>query len=173
MRLRFDEQDAERAWNDWGCNCGPAALAAALNMTLDDVRTHMGPFEQRGYTNVTNMRESIASAGGRITRTFTNWPPVGTGLVRIQWGGPWIIDGKPARWAARASHWVATYRNPQSYLFVFDINGGLRHVDSWEAEIVPLIIQSIKRADGKWSISHSFGVTVDAHAAMAAKGAGE
>jgi hypothetical protein len=158
VKLFFDEHDAERAHTAWGCNCGPSALAACLGRTLDQIRPYMGEFEQRGYTNVTNMRESIARAGARIVRSYEKWPPVGVGLVRIQWGGPWIIDGKPARWAARASHWVATYRSPQSYLYVFDINGGLRDVDSWESEIVPLIVASIKRADGKWSISHSWGI---------------
>lgn len=157
-QLAFDENDAQRAYETWGCSCGPAALAAVMGMTLDEVRPHMGPFEQRGYTNVTNMRESVASAGGRIVRTYQGWPPVGVGLCRIQWGGPWIVDGKPQRWAATASHWIATYRNSGSWLYVFDINGGLRNVDSWEAEIVPAIIASIKRADGTWSISHSWGI---------------
>lgn len=159
MKLRFDEHDARRAFDEWGCNCGPSALAAALDKTLDEIRPHMGPFEQRGYTNVTNMRDAIASAGGRIVREYEpGWPPVGAGLVRIQWGGPWIIDGKPARWAARASHWVATVRTRESHLYVFDVNGGLRIIDLWESEIVPAIVASIKRADGRWSISHSWGI---------------
>lgn len=156
--LRFTQGDSVRAYSDWGCNCGPAALAFALRMTLDEIRQHMGPFEQRGYTNVTNMRESLSSAGGRITRTYEGWPPDGIGLVRIQWGGPWIIGGKPARWAARATHWVASQRVCGSRLNVFDINGGLRSYASWEQEIVPAIVASIKRADGSWFISHSWGI---------------
>lgn len=156
--LRFGGADVIRASADWGCNCGPAALAFALGMTLDEVRPHMGPFEQRGYTNVSNMREAICSAGGRIVRSFEGWPPVGVGLVRIQWGGPWIIDGKPARWAARASHWVAPQRVGGSRLNIFDINGGLRSYESWAQEVVPAIVASIKRADGTWSISHSWEI---------------
>ena len=36
MTPRFTLDDAERAWRDWGCNCGPGALAATMGMTLDD-----------------------------------------------------------------------------------------------------------------------------------------
>ena len=159
MKLYFGEQDVIRANKQWGCNCGPAALAAALGLTLEQVRPFMGPFELRGYTNVINMRQSIAEAGGSIVRTYEGWPPIGVGIVRIQWGGPWIINGKPARWAARQSHWVATWRNPQSWLYVFDVNAGLQPIDVWEDSVVPAIVQSIKRADGKWTISHSWGIT--------------
>src|SRR4051812_12786361 len=125
MKLRFDKPDAEQAHAEWGCNCGPSALAAALGLKLNEVRKVMGPFEQRGYTNITNMRESLAAAGGRITRCYESWPPVGIGLVRIQWGGPWIINGRPARWAATATHWIATDRDRESRLSIFDINGGI------------------------------------------------
>lgn len=158
MKLRFDEHDAKQAFTEWGCNCGPAALAATVGLTLDEVRPFMGPFEQRGYTNITNMREAIAAVGARISRCYESWPPVGIGLVRIQWGGPWIIDGKPARWAATATHWISTWRDQQSWLYVFDINGGIRPADSWEKEIAPIIMANIKRADGTWSISHSWGI---------------
>lgn len=158
MLLKFDEHDAQRAYDEWGCNCGPSALAAALGMTLDEVRPHMGPFEQRGYTNVSNMQAAILSAGGRISRMYSSWGPVGSGVARIQWGGPWIIDGKPARWAARASHWVAWFRTRESHLYIFDINGGIRIIDLWETEIVPLIIASIKRADGTWSLSNCWEI---------------
>ncbi len=159
LRLQFTRDDAQRSHDAWGCNCGPAALAAAMNMTLDEIRPHMGAFEKRGYTNVTNMREAIASAGGRIAQDYRrNWPPIGIGLVRIQWGGPWIINGKTARWAATATHWVATVRTRESFLYVFDINSGLRIVDQWESETVPRIVASIKRADGTWNISHSWGI---------------
>lgn len=158
MKLLFGSDDCRKAHDDWGCNCGPAALAFALGKTLDEIRPFLGPFEDRRYMNITNMRNSISDAGGRVTREYKGWPPVGVGLVRVQWGGPWIIDGKPARWAATATHWVATYRDPQSWLYVFDVNGGLKLADQWEKEIVPLIVASIKRADGRWTISHSWGV---------------
>ena len=37
---RFTLSDAERAYDDWGCNCGPAALAAICGMTLVPVYTN-------------------------------------------------------------------------------------------------------------------------------------
>lgn len=33
---------------------------------------------------------------------------------------------------------------------VFDINGGIMAVHRWESEIVPAIVETIKRADGGW-----------------------
>src|SRR5262249_24538420 len=137
-QLKFDQQTARRAYDEWGCNCGPSALAAVMGLSLDEIRPCMGPFEQRRYTNITKMREAIQAAGGRITRCYKSWPVAGYGLVRIQWGGPWILNGKPARWAARATHWIATFRDCGSNLYIFDVNGGIRGVDSWEREIVSL-----------------------------------
>lgn len=158
MKLKFDHTDARLACDAWGCNCGPAALAAATAKTLDDVRPFLGAFESRGYMNITMMREAIDRVGWRIVRSGTSWPVEGVGLVRIQWGGPWIIGGKPARWASTATHWVATYRHTSSHLYVFDINGGLMCVEHWELEVVPKILESIRRADGTWSISHGWQI---------------
>lgn len=158
VKLKFDEHDARKANDEWGCNCGPSALAAAFDLSLDEVRSHMGPFEVRGYTNITNMRNAIASVGGVVARQYDGWPPVGRGLVRIQFGGPWIINGKPAMWAAKATHWIATYRTEGSWLYVFDINSGIVPVSTWEEETVPRLTNNIKRADGTWNITHSWGV---------------
>jgi hypothetical protein len=34
MNLRFTAVDAERASDEWGCNCGPSALAAITGRSL-------------------------------------------------------------------------------------------------------------------------------------------
>lgn len=36
--LRFTLEDAQRASQEWGANCGPGAIAAIMGMTLDEVR---------------------------------------------------------------------------------------------------------------------------------------
>jgi protein gp37 len=52
---RFSAADVERANAEWGANCGPAAIAAIMGMTLDEVRPHLGDFESKHYTNPTLM----------------------------------------------------------------------------------------------------------------------
>jgi len=47
----IDAAEAQTAWDVWGCNCGPGAIAAILNMRLDEVRPLMGDFESKRYTN--------------------------------------------------------------------------------------------------------------------------
>ena len=48
---RFTLEDAERAGDEWGLNCGPAAIAAMNGLTLEELRPHLGDFEQKRYTN--------------------------------------------------------------------------------------------------------------------------
>ena len=165
--LKFDHDDAQRASDEWGCNCGPSALAAILGRRLDEVREacEAVQFTERGYMSPTMMRMAIAKLGAKIVfarvKPGLQWESGNTfakhGLVRIQWGGPWIIDGKAARWASCQTHWIATCWSDNE-LSVFDINGGLMHYDHWLAEVVPAIIKSIKRADGKWYAANSWEI---------------
>jgi hypothetical protein len=153
----FTEDDAKRAFDEWGANCGPTALAVCLGMTLDAIRPHMGDFEAKKYTNPTLMRECVARAGGRIIGTIKDWTE--HGLVRIQWHGPWTASGANPRWAYRLTHWVHAKRTGGVNRWVFDVNGGWRSLDSWVRNIVPAIVASIPRADGKWSITHGWEVS--------------
>ena len=41
MLTPFTEEDAYRAYNEWGANCGPGAVAAIMGMSLDEVRPIM------------------------------------------------------------------------------------------------------------------------------------
>ena len=43
----FTHDDAQRAWDRWHCNCGPSALAAVLQVNVNDVRKHLVGFEQK------------------------------------------------------------------------------------------------------------------------------
>jgi hypothetical protein len=69
-------------------------------------------------------------------------------LVRIQWTGPWCRGGN-WKWAARQTHWIATWAERGVWL-LFDCNGGIRGLSSWEQEIAPKLIAMHPRADGGW-----------------------
>jgi uncharacterized protein (DUF433 family) len=109
---RFTLADLERAAAEWSCSCGPTALAAICNLTLDEVRPHFPGF--RGWCNPTMMFEALASLRRATGRRWSKkivavgwpepWPRYG--LVRIQWEGPWTEPGANPRWAYRHTHWV-------------------------------------------------------------------
>jgi hypothetical protein len=53
----FTEQDAQKAYDDWGANCGPNALAFAMGLHIDKVKGLIRGFDSRGYTSPTMMRQ--------------------------------------------------------------------------------------------------------------------
>lgn len=157
---RFSEQDADRAFNEWGANCGPSALAAILNMTLDEVRPHMGDFEQKHYTNPSLMNAALRSTGKPWRKIGAVWPAYG--LVRVQWEGPWTEAGVPMRARYRFTHWIgATTRTTP--IAIFDINcinngTGWCSLDDWQRVIVPYLTGLYPSANGKWHITHAIEV---------------
>lgn len=162
--LRFTLEDARRASQEWGANCGPGAIAAVMNMTLDEVRPFLGDFETKRYTNPTLMRETL----GRIGRQYfylkppLTWPQYG--LARIQWHGPWMQEGVPIGARYRKTHWVASWRTAKRGIGIFDINamdaGGWISLEHWGNTLVPwLLKEAVPYADGKWSITHAIEVS--------------
>jgi hypothetical protein len=160
-------EDAVRAYDEWGCNCGPAAIAATLGLTLDQVRPHMGDFEAKGYTNPTLMWRALQSIGVRFAYRVghlgrENWPSFG--LARIQWEGPWTKPGVPPRAAYRNTHWVGVNARNRERVGIFDINAlgngtGWCAAADWIAHIVPWILKEcVPRADGGWHITHAVHV---------------
>ncbi len=157
--VRFDLAAAEHAADAWGCNCGPGALAAMTGLTLDEVRPCLGDFEVKRYTNPTLMFETLRRLGVSYTverRLPLDWPR--HGLVRIQWGGPWMADGVPIGARYRQTHWVGA-RHTRGRAEVFDINcinvGGWVPMDTWTAVVVPwLLREAVPRADGSFSLTH-------------------
>ncbi len=154
----FTEQEANAAYHAWGANCGPNALAVCLNMTLDQIRPHLGDFEVKRYMSPTMMKFAIASVGAVFKNLYsTSWPQ--HGVARIQWCGPWTEPGVNPKWAYRQTHWVHSRRKSQTEVWVFDVNGGWRSLASWEKEIVPGLTASVPRANGKWFLTHGWEVT--------------
>jgi hypothetical protein len=143
--IAFSSDDLDRAHAEWGCNCGPAALAACLNRTPDDIRPHLGDFERRGYMNVPGMRAAIRSAGAILQPKPAG--QIAHGLIRIQFTGPWMAPGVPPAAACRYTHWVAA-QTFGGLNWIFDVNGGWQVEDEWKDAIVPRLIESYRRADG-------------------------
>lgn len=165
-RPRFTAEDADRARDEWGANCGPGAIAAICGLTLDELRPHMGDFEKKGYTNPTLMLEVLERIGVRFRSRglASNVPSLDFpryGLARIQWTGPWTKPGVPARAAYRHTHWVGAAIDPARGVGIFDINAigngsGWLSLADWSAILVPWLLEEcVPRADGGWFITHA------------------
>lgn len=163
---RFNAQLADLAHKQWGSNCGPGALAGISNLTLDEVRPHMGDFEQKGYTNPTLMFDCLRSVcAARVIvgwrkRRDKEWP--GYGLARIQWEGPWTLPGVPPRARYRHTHWVGFQRIADES-WCFDINaisvGGWITLKEWRQHLVPWLLRECEpQASGCWHVTHSIEI---------------
>lgn len=157
----FTEDQAHAAFEEWGCNCGPAALAFACGVGLDEVRRAIPGFEEKRYTSPTMMKAALANLGREfdvVKTELRELPGSAFGydrpsLVRVQWTGPWTSPGANGRWAYQHTHWIATWRHLR-LPSVFDVNGGVMSQDRWNRKIVPLITGSISRADGGYFPTH-------------------
>lgn len=170
MNYSFDEAESDAAHKSWGFNCGPAALAFALQKKPDDVRAALVGFEQRRYTNPTMMEAALKTLRVKFHKVFN--PSGGKGmtnsryamwegpvsLVRIQFTGPWTADGANYKWASTHTHWVCCWVGDGAHL-VFDVNGGIMDAYRWENKIVPAIAATIKRADGGWYAANVWRLT--------------
>jgi hypothetical protein len=176
----FTMEEFEQANRDYGCNCGPSALAFALQVPLSEVRGQIPGFEERGYTSPTMMKSAVANLGRKFVAAVAdveNMFAPQIALVRVQWTGPWTKPGANAKWAYRMTHWTACWRTNRrcncrdsAFMeatcgqcgrtgeitsdFVFDCNGGIRSFESWKKEIVPLLTATYPRADGGWFATH-------------------
>lgn len=158
MNYPFTEEEARVAYDEWGCNCGPTALAFALQTSLDVTRRLIADFDQKRYTSPAMMLDALIASGRQwrdirpvdTSRMFQ----VGPSLVRIQWTGPWTQPGANPKWAYRQTHWITTFLVERQAAMVFDVNGGIMGFQRWQSEIVPLILKSYPRSDGGWHPTH-------------------
>jgi hypothetical protein len=166
--LRFTLEDADRANDKWGANCGPGAIAAIMGMTLDELRPHMGDFEQKHYTNPTLMWQILDRIGAvwKLAKPVKNFPSYG--LARVQWHGPWTAPGVPPRVAYRHTHWIAAQWSESKQEFgIFDINcmrsGGWVALSDWQDIIVPwLLKECVPKASGTFHLTHVVEIDRDA-----------
>lgn len=161
---RFTLEDAQRAGDAWGFNCGPGALCAVLHKTPDGIRPHLLTFEQKRYTNPTLMLDILRGLGVKFKQT--HWDNQGSllykrpalGLMRVQWSGPWCNPGVPMAARYRHTHWVGLCDGQ-----VFDINcmcaGGWVSWREWVEEVAPwLIKECCPKGDGRWWPTHILAI---------------
>ena len=174
--IRFTLADLEAASDTWGCNCGPAALAAILGLTLEEVRPRFGP-DWPGYTNPTAMFAALQRQAVRWTELRPGlsgaplpWPRFG--LARIQWEGPWTRPGVPIAARYRHTHWVGAgplfHASGSSAIpsktCIWDVNQLVGPCDGWAPlawwtlRTAPQLTADIPRASGGWSITHAIEV---------------
>jgi hypothetical protein len=155
----FTEEDSRAAYEAHGFNCGPNALAFALQFPLLEVLGRIPGFEEKRFTSPTMMKAGLANLGRNWTEhpfprmvagMFADKPS----LVRIQLDGPWCAEGANPRWAYRETHWIVAWKPRQ----IFDVNGGIMTFESWCDEIVPALLANNKRANGKWFPTHIWRV---------------
>ena len=167
-RVRFTLDEAQRAADEWNLNCGPASIAAVLGLTLENLRPHLGDFEQKGYTNPTLMWEILRNLKAPVIRVVNRepqWPAYG--LARVQWEGPWTAPGVPMRVRYRHTHWVGVCSDARGWTTpgwaeprIFDVNcmcvGGWVSLSEWSGAVVPWLVKQCEpRANGNWHLTHS------------------
>ena len=171
MNPLFTEKDANVAADNWGFNCGPAAVAVICGLTLPELRPNLGDFEAKRYTNPTLMAQILRNIGakvvefGRLNWRFemarvgrAPWPRYG--LARVQWEGPWTKEGVPMAARYRATHWVGTSYANQDNIGIWDVNclnngTGWVGLNEWVNTLVPWLLKECHpRADGKWHLTH-------------------
>lgn len=157
--LAYGVPEAQEAWEGWGANCGPWALAAVLGVDLNAVRELLPAFARRPFTKETDMRDALRRAGQDWVELSHGWPSFG--LVRVAWHGPWWDSPDPfAR--LRHSHWIATHDRVDGR-WVFDGNmiaiGGWARPDFWRAVCVPdLLAACDPLATGAWRVVDRFEI---------------
>jgi hypothetical protein len=164
--LRFTIEQAHAAADEWGFNCGPAALCAALELTPDEVRPHLDGFDRKRCTNPTMMWGALKSLGVKLNKTVlgpksrqTQLAFPSFGLARVQWGGPWCDPGRPPQAAYRHTHWVAAVGSLQPPA-IYDVNypGSWVALESWTEVLVREILEGLPKSDGRWWLTHSVEV---------------
>jgi hypothetical protein len=160
----FSEEDAERAAKEWGCNCGPTALAFATRRHIEAVKDAIPCFTEKGYTSPTMMKAGLANLKvkyramlcARNADSLLGELDQSLSLVRIQFTGPWTAPGMNPKWAYWHTHWIAAWREVSSMMLsatVFDVNGGIRLLTDWEDKILPALASGQKR-DGGYFPTH-------------------
>lgn len=170
----FTELESRAAFEAWGCNCGPAALAFALRVKPDDVRGLIPGFDAKKYTSPTMMADALAASGASWRRDrpadgkslFGLLSAACASLVRIQWTGPWTGPDANPKWAYRQTHWICGWVD-DGVRMVFDVNGGIRTLGNWEQNIVPPLLEAcVPNASGGWYPTHCWPVVPAARKAV-------
>lgn len=156
--------DTIEAYDVWGANCGPAALAALTRRTVMSLREHCQPW--KGYLSLASMLGALWSVkvahhvhrrDFKLTGKAHDPTRFGGRLSLIQWGGPWLREGIHPSAALCRTHWVAVRHRP---LCVYDVNADdWQDPEDWEY-VARTIMAEVPRCDGTWTVRGS--ILVDA-----------
>jgi hypothetical protein len=150
----YTPSDAQRAYDTWGANCGPAALAALLRRPVMTVLRFLDGFEGRRFMNPTQMQQALHTAQQpfRVRRRLD--PGVTYGLWFVQWEGPWTAPKVPARAAYPYTHWVGVAQTEDRGQMLYDVNaapwGSWVPKRGWDRVVVPAITHEIPQATGAY-----------------------
>lgn len=159
------ESDIDAAAHEWGANCGPAALAFAIQVPISLVRSLLPEFGLRRYTNVSMMASALRMA----RRPFETTAPTVSAmfssteisLVRVQWSGPWTATKPYPIWSYSHTHWIAAWQDGDSRSktrpMVYDVNCGICPFADWKSDLVPKFLARAKGRDG-WFPTHVWRV---------------
>lgn len=107
--LLFTKEESEIANRKWKATCGPHSIAAACGITLEEVRTALTDY--KGWMSPTMISQTLLALGKRYQlRKGMRTQELCDGINRIQWEGPWLDPGVPARVAYFHTHYVAHFQ---------------------------------------------------------------
>lgn len=133
--------DIDQANKEWGANCGPCALAAAIGKDLADVREALPGFSVRKYMNVTQMKDALKVL--KVQHRFA--AGYGDGLLHIQWGGFEIL---PTWVQYEHTHWIAVKGDA-----VFEVSAGeWVTFEEWKRVMPAAMKENVTGCNGKWSV---------------------
>jgi len=161
--LLFTPADSEAAYRAWGFNCGPAAIAAALGLTPSSVRPFLGE-DWRGFMSPTEVENAVARAGWLPLRAHRcpERPapgqmvtyPSGSGIVRVQFDGPWCDRGVPIGARYQRTHYAASHEDEAGRMWVFDVNAeDWMDLGRWREKLIPSLFPP--KTTGWW-VSHAW-----------------
>ena len=108
LRLRYDAAESEAANKAWKATCGPHSIAAAMGVTLEEVRAALVNY--KGWMSPTQVIQTLTRLGQKFTLTSgLNTQELCNGINRIQWEGKWLNPGVPPRIAYFYTHYVAHF----------------------------------------------------------------
>lgn len=107
--LQFTAEQSAAANKEWKATCGPHVIAAALGITLEEVRAALEGY--KGWMSPTQVTTALNKLGSdfRLVSGLKTMD-LCDGISRIQWEGPWLDPGKPKRIAYFHTHYVAHFR---------------------------------------------------------------
>lgn len=144
---RFVPWDISVARINFGANCGPISFAAATEREVCRVMQFFTHFEEKRWTNLTQMRAAFARAGFETCIRRQSWPERGVAL--IQWLGPWTNREFFSRWSLLHTHWLAVDGD-----WVFDhTERRWMPKQEWADEVAPLFLREIRHATG-WALKY-------------------